>query len=46
MINTNYNRLVNSFSMLKIRSYGRMQLNHIRDLARMPPPPPEVIYDI
>ena len=45
MINNNYNRLVNSFSMLKIRSYDRMQLNHIRDLARLPVPP-EVIYDI
>ena len=39
MINNNYNRLVNSFSMLKIRSYDRMQLNHIRDLARLPVPP-------
>ena len=45
MINNNYNRLVNSFSMLKIRSYDRMQLNHIRDLACLPVPP-EVIYDI
>ena len=45
MINNNYNRLVNSFSMLKIRSYDRMQLNHIRDLARLPVPP-VVIYDI
>ena len=35
MINNNYNRLVNSFSMLKIRSYDRMQLNHIHDLARL-----------
>ena len=33
MIDNNYNRLVNSFSMLKLRSYARMQLNHIRDLA-------------
>ena len=45
MINNNYNRLVNSFSMLKIRSYDRMQLNHIRDLAHLPVPP-VVIYDI
>ena len=45
MINNNYNRLVNSFSMLKIRSYDRMQLNHICDLAHLPVPP-EVIYHI
>ena len=45
MINNNYNRLVNSFSMLKIRCYDRMQLNHIRDLDRLPVPP-GVINDI
>ena len=45
MINNNYNRLVNSFSILKIRSYDRMQLNNIHDLACLPVPP-EVIYDI
>ena len=45
MINNNYNRIVNSFSMLKIRSYDMMQLHHIHDLARLPVPP-EVIYDI
>ena len=45
MINNNYNRLVNSFSMLKIRSYDRMQLSHIRYLAHLPVPL-EVIYDI
>ena len=39
MINNNYNRLVNSFSMLKIRSYDRLQLNHIHDLGRLPVPP-------
>ena len=45
MINNNYNRLVNSFSMLKLRSYDRMQFNHIRDLARLPVPR-VVFYDI
>ena len=45
MINNNYNRLVNSFSMLKIWGYDRMQLNHIRNLACLPVPP-VVIYDI
>ena len=45
MINNNYNRLVNSFSMLKIRGYDRMQPNHIRNLARLPVPP-VVTYDI
>ena len=45
MMNNNYNRLVNSFSMLKIRRYDRMQLIHIRDLANLPVPP-EVIFDI
>ena len=45
MINNNYNRLVDSFSMLKIRSYDMMQLNHIRDLAHLPVPP-VVIYEI
>ena len=45
MINNNYNRLVNSFSMLKLRSYDRMHLNHILNLACLPVPP-VVIYDI
>ena len=45
MMNNNYNKLVNSFSVLKLRSYDRMQLNHICDLARLPVPP-VVIYDI
>ena len=45
MINNNYDRLVNSFSMLKLRSYVRMQLNQIRELAHLPVPP-VVIYDI
>ena len=45
MINNNYNRLVNTFSMLKLRSYDRMQLNHIRNFTSLPVPP-VVIYDI
>ena len=45
MITNNYNRLMDSFIMLKIRSYDRMQFNHIRDLAHLPVPP-KVIYDI
>ena len=46
MIYNNYNRLVNSISMLKIRSLtDRMQLNHICDLAQLPVPP-VFIYDI
>ena len=45
MINNNYNRLVNSFSMLKLRRYDRMQPNHIHDLALLSVPP-VVIYDI
>ena len=45
MFNNSYNRLVNSFSMLKSRSYDRMQLNHIHDIDRLPVPP-VVIYDI
>ena len=46
MVNNNYDRLVKSFSMLKIRTrYDRMQLNNIRYLARLPVPP-VVIYDI
>ena len=45
MITNNYNKLVNSFSILKLRSYDRMQLYHIRDLACLPVPP-VVIYDI
>ena len=45
MIYNNYDRLVNSFSMLELRSYDMMQLNQIRDLAHLPVPP-VVIYDI
>ena len=45
MINNDFNRLVNSFSMLKLRSYDRIQLNQICDLAHLPVPP-VVIYDI
>ena len=45
MINNNYNRLVDSYSVLKLRSYDTMQLNQIRNLAPLPVTP-VVIYDI
>ena len=45
MINNNYKRLVNSFSMLKLRSYDRIQLYPIHNLACLPVPP-VAIYDI
>ena len=44
MINNNYNRLVDFFSMVKIKRYDRMQLIYIRDLVHLPVPP-VVIYD-